>query len=147
MTPRPQGGATNVTLEVVSLTHFALRVPPELKHRADAVLDGLRSCFEPVVRETDDEIELRAPLAAYEKVVDVLNSARLLRAPARGEFETFDGGGRVPAATLAALRAAARRLQPGEPEHAVQARAFVCVAPPTPALRSAALQTRATAVV
>ena len=146
VTPRPQGGAVNVTLEVVSLTHFALRVPPELKQRADAALAGLRSPFEPVVRAADGEIELRAPLAAYDEVLGVLNSARLLRAPARGELETFDCGGRVPVATLAALRAAARRQQPGEPEHAEQARAFVCFAPPTPAaLRSVALQTRATA--
>ena len=114
----------NVTLEVVSLTHFALRVPPGLKPRADAALAGLR--FEPVVR-ADGEIELHAPLAAYEMVAHVLNTARLLRAPARGEHETFDCGGRIPVATLKALRTVARRLQPGEPEYAEQVRASVAL--------------------
>ena len=124
VTPRPQGGAKNVTLEVVSLTHFALRVPPELKQPTDGALAGLRSHFEPVACAADGVVELHAPLAAYDAVVSALNSARLLRAPARGEHETFDCGGRVPLATLTALRAAARRLQPGEPEHAEQARAL-----------------------
>ena len=135
----------NVTLEVVSLTHFALRVPPELKQRADAALAGLR--FEPEAL-ADGEIELRAPLAAYETVANVLNSARLLRAPARGEHETFDGGGRVPIATLKALRTVARRLQPGEPEYAEQVRASVAsrrCARGAGACCAAALQMRVTA--
>ena len=120
LTPRPQPSAGNVTCELLSATHFAVRVPAGARPYAQAAL----AC-QPVrlVTSTNTGDELVAALGDYEQVLFALDRAGLFRAMPRGGAAFFDGGGRVPAATLAAMRAVAQQQPLDARQHAEQARA------------------------
>ena len=121
LTPPTQPGALNVTCEVASDTSLAVHVPAALRGRASRALSGLRVRL---VREASyGDVMLEAPLQDCTQVFAALERARLFRATTRADAATFDGGGRVPEATLEAMLAVARRKQRGTPEHAAQARA------------------------
>jgi len=122
----PQQSLVVVACELVSATHFALRVPPEHQQKADAVVADLRAAMRVAfVADASPGAapDLIAPLYEYEKVADALDKAGLFSVPeGPAQRKVSTGGGRIPGFTLKAIRAA-RQRHPDKAERVVQARA------------------------
>jgi hypothetical protein len=121
--PRPRA---TVSCEAVSPHQFAVRVPREA---ADAIASVLAAALGPAASAAalaaaragpDGGLAVPLPLECYDRVVRALE--RAARLPPPRPVALSGDTGRVPRATLDALRCLARREQPGTVEHARQAR-------------------------